>query len=141
VERLRSEHGSEKVDLGGFSMGALVSRTYLQLRGGKHVVRRFVSISGPQRGTLSAHALPFAGTRDMRPGSELLALLAADPDPWGPCEVHVLYTPFDLMILPARSSELPGARSTTVIPVPLHRFMIEDRRSTTKVAEILASEA
>jgi triacylglycerol esterase/lipase EstA (alpha/beta hydrolase family) len=138
AEALRTETGSAQLDLVGFSMGALVSRTYLQFLGGKRVVRRFVSISGPHAGTWSAYALPFDGTRDMRPRSALLTALAADPDPWGDCEVHVLYTPFDLMIVPARSSELAGARTTTRVPLPLHRLMILHPRATGRVAALLA---
>jgi len=139
VESLAREHGAARVDLVGFSMGALVSRVYLQRLGGKGRVRRFVSISGPHGGTMHAYALPFDGVREMRRGSTLLRELEADPDPWGDVEVHVLYTPYDLMIVPARSSELRGARTTTRIPVALHRFMIEDPRAVSAVARILAA--
>lgn len=141
VESLARAHGAERVDLVGFSMGALVSRVYLQRLGGKRRVRRFVSISGPHGGTVHAHVLPLAGARDMRRGSALLRELDADPDPWGDVEVHVLYTPFDLMIVPARSSELRGAQTTTRIPVVLHRFMIEDARAVGAVARILHAAA
>ncbi len=139
VESLLRDHRAHRIDLVGFSMGALVSRVYLQRLGGKGRVRRFVSISGPHGGTVHAHALPFAGVRDMRRGSALLRELEADPDPWGEVEVHVLYTPYDLMIVPARSSELAGARTTTRIPVALHRFMIEDPRAVSAVARILVA--
>ena len=43
----------------GSSMGALVSRAYVQRFEGKQRVRRFVSISGPQHGTATAWALPY----------------------------------------------------------------------------------
>ncbi|WP_438005006.1 alpha/beta fold hydrolase [Sorangium sp. So ce321] len=125
------------VDVVGFSMGALVTRYYIQRGRGRARVRRFVSISGPHRGTLNAMWLPHEGVRQMRPDSPLLRDLAADPDPWGPVEVHVLYTPFDVMILPARSSELPGARTTRAVPVALHRWMLSDRRVLDSVAELL----
>lgn len=138
VDALASRTGVERIDLVGFSMGALVSRTYVQRLEGKQRVRRFVSISGPHRGTATAWALPYVGTREMRPGSPLLRDLAADPDPWGEVEVHVMYTPFDLMIVPPTSSRLEGARSETSIPVALHRWMLEDARSIARVAEILA---
>jgi triacylglycerol lipase len=138
VEALRVASGHTRIDLVGFSMGALVSRTFIQREGGREAVRRFVSISGPHGGTLDAHALPYEGARDMRPGSALLTDLASDPDPWGEVEVHVFYTPFDLMIVPPRSSELRGARTTTKIPVPLHRLMIVAPRATRAVAELLA---
>lgn len=127
----------ERVDVVGFSMGALTTRAFIQKLGGKHRVRRFVSISGPHAGTATAFAIPFAGVREMRPRSALLRELEADPDPWGTCEVHVLYTPFDLMILPATSSRLPGARSETVVPVPLHRWMIEHPDALAHVVRIL----
>ncbi len=137
-EAIASIDGDDpRVDVVGFSMGALVTRYYLQRGGGKSRVRRFVSISGPHEGTINALALPFAGVRQMRPGSELLRDLASDPDPWGPVEVHTVWTPYDLMILPARSSKLPGARSERVIPVKMHRWMITDPRVLDHVASLL----
>lgn len=126
------------VDVVGFSMGALVSRWYVQRGGGKERVRRFISISGPHHGTTTAYAVPFfAGVRDMRPGSELLRDLASDTDPFGPVDVHCLYTPFDLMILPAKSSVLAGARSVHEFRVPMHRFMITDGRVLDHIAALL----
>lgn len=134
---LRARASVTKIDVVGFSMGALVARWFVQRGGGKKLVRRFVSVSGPHAGTLTAHALPFAGARDMRPGSALLRDLASDPDPFGPVETHCLYTPFDLMILPARSSVLPHARTTSALPVALHRWMITDARVATRIADLL----
>ena len=75
IERTRRERGAEAVDIVGFSMGALVARTYLQLLGGHAHVRSFISISGPHRGTLTAYALPLLGVRQMRPDSPLLRAL------------------------------------------------------------------
>src|SRR5207342_504947 len=108
-----------------FSMGALVARTYVLRLGGRDRVRRFVSIAGPQHGTLWARfARPEAiGIRDMAPGSALLADLASDRAGWGDVEVHTLWTPFDGMIVPPRSSLLPGARSDEQVPVLLHRWL------------------
>lgn len=136
ADALLRAHGAP-IDLVGFSMGALVSRYYLQRLGGKGHVRRFVSISGPHHGTLVAHALPLAGLRDMRPGSALLRELEADPDPFGGVEVHCLYTPYDLMIVPARSSVLPQARSVQRLPIPIHRMMITQRSSLDAIARLL----
>ncbi len=139
--RLRAESGSERIDIVGFSMGALVSRWFVQRGGGRDVVRRFVSISGPHHGTVTAYALPFAGVRDMRPRSALLSELGADADPFGNVEVHCVYTPFDLMIVPATSSVLPHAKTTRSIPVPMHRWMITDGRVLDHVAELLRAPA
>jgi triacylglycerol lipase len=131
---------SSRIDVVGFSMGALVVRAWIQRAGGKALVRRFVSISGPHAGTLTALAIPYAGVREMRPGSPLLRELEADPDPWGEVEVHVLYTPFDLMIVPPSSSRLRGARSEQRLPIALHRWMIEDPRAIERVVAILSDQ-
>ena len=137
AEALTHEHGCERVDIVGFSMGALAARYYLQRGGGRERTRRFVSISGPHAGTLTAYGLPLAGVRQMRPGSVLLSELAADPDPWGAVEVHCVYTPYDLMIVPAASSILKGARSVHRVPVAVHRWMLRDRRVLDLVARLL----
>lgn len=139
---LVEEHG-ERIDLVGFSMGALVSRYFVQRLSGKALVRRFVSVSGPHHGTYSALLMPdrwrtdMHGVLDMRPESALLRDLAEDPDPFGPVEVHVLYTPFDLMILPPKSSRLRGAKSETEVPVVLHRLMITHPRAIAAIADRL----
>jgi triacylglycerol lipase len=137
VDSIEPDPADPRVDLVGFSMGALVSRWYIQRGGGREKVRRFVSISGPHHGTLNAYALPLAGVRQMRPDSALLRDLASDADPWGPVEVHSVWTPFDLMILPPRSSELSQVASATRIPVKMHRWMLSDPRVLDHVASVL----
>ena len=96
-----------------------------------------VTVSGPHHGTLAAWALPFEGTREMRAGSAFLRGLAEAPDPWGEVEVHCLYTPWDLMVTPAESAVLPGARSVVALPVKLHRWMITDPRAHDAIAAVL----
>ena len=141
AEQLRREvqaiPAEAQLDLVGFSMGALVSRYYLQALGGKTRVRRFVSIPGPHAGTWTAYGLPFEGVKQMRPGSALLRALAADPDPFGAVQVHCLYTPWDLMIVPPVSSVLPGAHGVYRLPVRMHRFMLTDPRVAERVSELL----
>ncbi len=129
--------GYDRVDVVAFSMGALVTRVWIQRLGGRDRVRRFVSVSGPHQGTRTAWTLPLAGVRQMRPGSPLLVDLAGDPDPFGEVEVHCLYTPWDLMVQPAETAILQGCRSVTRIPVALHRGMITDPRSLDAIAAIL----
>ena len=137
VDALIEKHGCERIDLVGFSMGALASRYYVQRCGGRDRIRRFISISGPHAGTWVAYALPFEGVRQMRPGSSLLRELDADEDPFGEVEVHCLYTILDLMIVPAISSVLRGARSIHRLRVPIHRWMIHDPGVLDLVARLL----
>jgi len=132
---------AERIDLVGFSMGALASRYWIQRMGGRERTRRFVSISGPHHGTATAWALPMAGVRQMRPGSPLLVDLASDDDPWGDVEVHTVRTPYDLMILPSGSSRLPGARLDHRIGVPLHRWMITHPLALRTVVGILGDDS
>lgn len=127
-----------KIDVVGFSMGALVSRYWLQRLGGRERARRFVSISGPHHGTATAWALPLAGAAQMRPGSPLLTDLATDDDPFGDAEAFAIWTRWDLMILPPRSSALPGARETHELSVPMHRAMITHPEVLSRVVAILA---
>ena len=70
----------QTIDLLGFSMGAVISRTWLQLYGGHRRTRRFVSLGSPQNGTLVAQPWPRAlvpGVADMKVGSALLRQLNA----------------------------------------------------------------
>lgn len=135
--RLLASTGAERIDLVGFSMGALISRYWLQRMDGRERTRRFISISGPHRGTSTAYFSGKAGAREMRPGSTFLEDLASDPKPWGPVEVHALWSPFDLMIVPADSSKLPQSKSEQTVPVLLHPWMLTDKRVHEAVAALL----
>lgn len=141
VERVCEQHESEQLDLVGYSMGALVARTYLQRFGGSERVRTFVSICGPHRGTLTAYALPLAGVREMRPGSALLRTLGHDVSQLADVRVHCLYTPYDAMIVPASSAVLDGAASVHRMPVPAHHRMLRDARVYDLVARLLIADA
>lgn len=134
-----AEQLGPQIDLVGFSMGALVSRSYVQRHGGRDRVRRFVSIAGPHEGTFWARfARPGAlGIRDMAPGSAWIRELERDTDPWGACEVHTLWTPLDGMIVPPRSSRLPGSTSDRQIPVLMHRWLVDDPRAIAHVVDVL----
>ncbi|WP_338868233.1 esterase/lipase family protein [Myxococcus stipitatus] len=140
AQALRARTGARRVDVVAFSMGALVTRYWVQLLGGRLMVRRFISISGPHRGSALAFLARGKGITQMRPGSRLLRALGQDTHPWGNTEVHSFWSPCDLMILPASSSRLPGA-SERVFPVLLHPWMLTDTRVHEAVVEVLGSPA
>jgi triacylglycerol lipase len=85
-----------------------------------------------------AYLLPGVGVKQMRPRSRLLRALALDPRPFGQVEVHTLWTPWDLIIVPADSSRLPGATERT-IPVLLHHWMRDDPRVLSTLVEMLGA--
>lgn len=131
---------NEKVDLVGFSMGGLVCRYYLQRLGGLDRVERFVSISAPHGGSLLAHCWPGKGSRQMRSGSDFLRELNRDRAMLEKISFTSIWTPLDLMVLPARSSCLGVGREVRVM-MPLHPLMVWHPRCLRLVAEALAQPA
>lgn len=139
VEEVQRRSGATRVDVVAFSMGALVTRTWMLEGGGRHSVRRFVSISGPHAGTATGWLRSNPGATQMRWGSPLLARLPAGAGALAPAEVFSLWTPLDLMIVPAHSSRLEGAWERT-FPVLLHPLMLRDARVLRSVSEALTVE-
>lgn len=129
-----------KFDLLGFSMGGIVSRYYVQRLGGIERVRRFVTISSPHRGTWTAWLQGNAGIRQMRPNSKFLGNLNRDCGILAQAGFVSIWTPFDLMIVPARSSVLPVGRSIQV-GVLAHPLMVNDREVLRVVEQVLTEPA
>jgi hypothetical protein len=67
----------------------------------------------------------------------LLRELASDADPWGDVEVHTIWTPFDGMIVPPRSSMLDGAKSDTRFRIGMHRWLVDDPHVIAHVVRVL----
>jgi triacylglycerol lipase len=127
---------ARKCDLVGFSMGGLVSRYYLQRLDGLDRVERFVSLAAPHHGTVLAHLHAGRGGRHMRPASDLLRDLARDADRLARVKFTSIYTPLDLVIIPARSSEMPQARNVRLW-VSMHPSLILGKRGIRAVAAAL----
>ena len=132
-ERFKPE---QKFDLVGFSMGGIVSRFYVQRLGGIERVLRIVTISSPHRGTWTAWLRGNAGVRQMRPNSEFLRELNQDCAMLERARFVSIWTRFDLMIVPARSSVLPVGRSIQIEALA-HPLMVRDRRVLRLVETIL----
>jgi triacylglycerol lipase len=97
------------IDIVAHSMGGLASRWYLQ-NGGADVVRKFVSLAGPHRGTLVSLVAWGDGGVEMKPGSEFLAELdSVLPDG---VEGFTVRTELETHILPPESATLPGVPDT-----------------------------
>lgn len=126
----------KRLDLVGFSMGGLVSRYYLQRLGGLERVERFVSLAAPHHGTVLAQLHRGTGGRQMRRASPFLQDLARDADRLAEVKFTSLYTPLDLIIVPARSSEMPQAHNVRMWAA-LHPSLILERRCIRAVAAAL----
>jgi triacylglycerol lipase len=124
-------------DLLGFSMGGIVSRYYLQRLGGLQQVRRFLTLSSPHNGTWTGYLRPNLGATQMRPNSPFLMDLNRTLSQLEQVEFTSVWTPYDLMIVPAESSQLPIGKSIQV-PVLAHPWMLTDERSLQVVAQVLS---
>ena len=137
VDRLRKETGKSRIDLVGYSMGAMVSRYFLQRRGGKEQVRRFVSIAGPHHGVVAGLLSHRPGARDMRPESALVQDLESDKEPFGSVEVFDFWFPLDPVIVPSFSAILRGSKLSCPFLVKSHGDMIHDEKTHAAIAEVL----
>jgi triacylglycerol lipase len=126
----------QPIDLLGFSMGGLVSRYYIQRLGGIDRVQRFITISSPHNGTIAAYFTTRPGCVQMRPNHPFIQDLNRDLDRLEQLNITSIWTPFDLMILPARSSQL-GLGTDISLPVLSHVQMVFDRRTLNAIVEAL----
>ncbi|WP_293332789.1 alpha/beta fold hydrolase [Microcoleus sp. CAWBG58] len=126
----------QAIDIVGYSMGGIVSRYYVQRLGGINRVQRFITISSPHKGTLTAYSLPLPGYLDMRPDSGLLRDLNQDVTVLKRINFTSMWTPFDIMILPSHSSQMPVGKEVK-INVMLHRQMVTESQSINALVEEL----
>lgn len=124
-------------DLVGFSMGGIVSRYYVQRLGGIDRVQRFITIASPHRGTLVAYGSQRPGCLQMRPDNPFLLDLNRDIAMLDRVNFTSIWTPLDLMIVPASSSQIPVGKEVQVL-VPLHSWMLTDPRSIQAVVKALS---
>ncbi len=126
----------QPLDFVGFSMGGVVLRYYLQRLGGLGRTQHFVTLGTPHRGSWTSYANNRPGVRQMRPGSQFLQELNSDAHRLGQLCFTSIWTPFDLMVIPAGSSRLAAARNEAVFALH-HRALLTSRRSLDRVAEAL----
>ncbi|MBD2384651.1 esterase/lipase family protein [Cylindrospermum sp. FACHB-282] len=126
----------QPLDLVGFSMGGIVSRYYLQRLGGISRVQRFITISSPHNGTVIAYGSSLPGCVQMRPKSPFLLDLNSDAQMLKQLNFTSIWTPYDLMIVPPKSSQMLLGREVT-LPVALHPWMLTDSRTLAIVAAAL----
>lgn len=112
----------------GFSMGGLVSRYYLQRLGGLQRVQRFIGVAVPHYGSALAWFRWNIGGRQMQPGSSFLADLNQDMEQLSVCRPLSLWTPYDLLVIPAAHCCLPIGESQRLL-VRTHNQMLWDERS------------
>ncbi|HEX8373497.1 MAG TPA: alpha/beta fold hydrolase [Chthoniobacterales bacterium] len=93
----------------GFSMGGLISRCWVAQHPERVVT--FATLSAPHNGTLFAYVNTLPGVRQMRPRSLFLTELARKDDAFASLHPLSLFTPLDLIIVPATSSRWKVAKN------------------------------
>ncbi|MEA5576241.1 triacylglycerol lipase [Anabaena sp. UHCC 0451] len=126
----------QPLDIVGFSMGGIVSRYYIQRLGGIEKVKRFITISSPHQGTNIAYLTWLKGALQMQPDSDFLNDLNSDVEMLKKLNFTSIWTPYDLIILPAESSRIPFGKEV-ILPVALHPWMLTDKRTFEVVAAAL----
>lgn len=122
----------------GFSMGGLVSRYYLQRLEGWQRVRRFIGVAVPHYGSTLAWVRWNIGGIQMRPGSAFLADLNQDMERLSVCRPLSLWTPYDLLVIPAWNCCLPIGENQR-LPVIYHNGMVRNQQSLVAIAQALKS--
>ncbi|MEO1402846.1 MAG: alpha/beta fold hydrolase [Cyanobacteria bacterium J06635_1] len=135
VEQQLDSH--QTFDLLGFSMGGLISRYYLQRLGGVKRVKRFVTVSTPHRGSMMAWFRQNTGGIQMRPGSHFLKDLNQDTHQLERIQVTSLWTPFDVLVVPASSGRLTVGQSLK-LSVASHNKMLRATNSLEAIAQSLS---
>jgi len=125
IIELRHKPGIEKVHLVGHSMGGMIARNYVQLRGGGDKVASLTLLSSPNSGSRLA---PFAVTKlglEALPGSDFLQRLGTALPPEDIPVINI-YCRHDNIIVPAEfgylewatNVELQGVGHTSVLFMP-----------------------
>ncbi|ABG52635.1 lipase, class 2 [Trichodesmium erythraeum IMS101] len=130
---------NQPFDLIGFSMGGIVSRYYVQRLGGIDKIERFITISSPHNGTLTGYVLGLPAPIQMRPKSYFLQDINQDIALLDRINFTSIWTPYDAMILPARSSQLPVGRDIK-IDVLFHAWMVSSGKVLKVISEELKAE-
>jgi len=139
VDELRHASGVDKISLVGHSMGGMIARNYIQLRGGGEKVESCVLLSSPNGGSkLAPFALSSLG-KILLPGSEFLQRLAAAPLP-PHVRLTALVNRHDNMVLPFENSRLEGVRNVELGGMG-HASVLYRGRATEAIAQALREPA
>jgi len=128
-----------RFDIVAFSMGGLVARSYVQRLGGLARVDHFVTISTPHHGTVTADLGNLPGFLDMQPQSAFLTDLNKGVGRLSKLSFTSIWTPLDLIVVPADSSRLPVGAEVK-LGVLTHNWMVTDRRVIDAVLAALAAK-
>ena len=138
VDELRQQRGIEKVHLVGHSMGGVIARNYLQIRGGAEKVERCILLGTPNSGSKMVSFVVTELGKNLMPGSPFLTKLNTQPFPKN-VEITNIFSRHDNMVIPYEHAildnqsnvELTGVGHVTLLFHPaafnaIHTALTED---------------
>jgi pimeloyl-ACP methyl ester carboxylesterase len=140
VEQICEQTGYERIHVIGHSMGGIIARYYVQRMNGDARVHTLVTLGSPHAGTRAAHLVPRGITRQLTPGSDIIAELRA---PATSCRTRFVsfWSDLDALISPKRAARIDHpdltARNVFVRGVG-HLSLPIDTRVTREIAATLA---
>jgi triacylglycerol lipase len=105
IDELRHQLGVNKVHLVGHSMGGMIARNYVQLRGGHDKVETLVCLGSPHQGSKLATFSTDPLGKLLVPDSDFLQRLNSAPIPEN-IQLTNIYTNKDNMVLPNSNNHL-----------------------------------
>jgi pimeloyl-ACP methyl ester carboxylesterase len=109
---------SKKIDaVVGISMGGIIAATALEYH--KTPTKTCITICSPWHGSSLAYALPFIGTKQMRPHSEFLSELRLKTK-HTKVSYYCIWNPLDLMVFPGDRAINPYAKQNEYVYSILH---------------------
>ena len=131
------------INLLGFSMGGLISRIWLQKRGGAIRTSRFVSVGSPHRGTYTAQLVPswlLRGVAEMKCGSYLIEDLNGSINVLHEVQCCSYFCKWDLMVFPGWHAILPVGPHYS-LPVLTHKELITNPLSLKVLAKAMLDDS
>lgn len=108
VEALCAQTGYERVHVVAHSLGGLIVRYYVQRLGGDARVHTLITLGAPHGGTRCAQLFALPLSRQLRPGSDLIAELAR-PAPSCRTRFLAVWSDLDQLIYPKRHARIDHA--------------------------------
>ena len=139
VDELRHRLGVDQVHLVCHSMGGIIARNFIQLRGGADKVDCCVCLGSPHSGSkLTPFAFAPLG-RVLVPGSDFLRRLNAAPQPSG-VRMTNIYSRKDNMVLPNSNCRLPWGEAVELDGIG-HTGLIYRRPAFAAISAALHKQA
>lgn len=110
VHLLRERHAVKQVDVIAHSMGGIIARYFVQLKGGDGPVRNLITLGTPHQGTELSKLSLFSNVRELSPQSHIIRRLSAGPPPRF-TQGLAISGELDVMVRPRSNAWWPGVRN------------------------------